>query len=115
MFGKLGDIANMMKQAKELQGRFKSMQEEIASARYEAQSGGGAVTAVVNGKLELVNLKIAPDSVKSGDVEMLEDLITAAVAAAQRKAGDAAQQEMSRLTGGMSLPGLDGLLGGGTL
>ena len=112
MFGKLGDLANMMKQAREVQGKFKAMQEEIANARYEAQSGGGAVTAIVNGKLELLDLKIAADTVKSGDVEMLEDLIKSAIAAAQRKSADAAQQELAKLTGGLSLPGMEGLLGG---
>ena len=65
MFGKLGDIANMMKHAKELQGKIKEMQDGIGNARYEAQSGAGAVTAVVSGKLELVSLKISPETVKA--------------------------------------------------
>jgi DNA-binding YbaB/EbfC family protein len=114
MFGKLGDIANMMKHAKELQGKIKEMQDGIGNARYEAQSGAGAVTAVVSGKLELVSLKISPETVKAGDVEMLEDLVKSAVCAAQRKAADSVAQEMQKLTGGMGLPGLDSLMNGAT-
>ncbi len=113
MLGGLGNLAGMMKQAKEMQSRMKEMQEKVAGSRYEAESGAGAVTATVTGKMELVALKISPESVAQGDVEMLEDLVKAAVGAAQRKAADSVKEEMQKMTGGMNLPGLEGLLGGG--
>lgn len=113
MFGGLGNLTGLMKQAKEMQSRMKEMQEQIAHLRFEAESGAGAVTATVTGKLELVGLRISPESAKSGDVELLEDLVKSAVAAAQRKAQDGVRAEMSKLTAGMNLPGLDGLLNGG--
>lgn len=112
MLGGLGNLANIMKQAKEMQSRMKEMQELLANTRYEADAGAGAVQATVTGKMELVDLRISPETVKAGDVEMIEDLVKAAVAAAQRKAADGMKQEMQKMTGGMNLPGLDGLLGG---
>jgi len=110
MFGKLGDIAGMMKQAKEMQGRMKEMQDQLAAARFDAETGAGAVKATVTGKLELVDLKI--DSASAGDVEMLEDLIKSAVCAAQAKAAESVKVEMQKMTGGMNLPGLDGMMEG---
>ncbi|OWY72128.1 YbaB/EbfC family nucleoid-associated protein [cyanobacterium TDX16] len=111
MFGQLGNIAGLMKQAKEMQSKMKEMQEAVANARFEAESGAGAVKAVVSGKMELVALTISPETVKSGDVEMLEDLVKSAVCAAQRKAADGMREEMQKMTGGMNLPGLEGLMG----
>jgi len=111
MFGQLGNIAGLMKQAKEMQSKMKEMQEAVANARFEAESGAGAVKATVTGKMELVALTISPETVKSGDVEMLEDLIKSAVCAAQRKAADGMRAEMQKMTGGMNLPGLEGLMG----
>jgi hypothetical protein len=113
MLGGLGNLAGMMKQAKEMQSRMKEMQEVLANTRYEADSGAGAVTATVTGRMELADLKISPQTATSGDVEMLEDLVKAAVCAAQKKAADGVKQEMQKMTGGMNIPGLDGLLGGG--
>lgn len=110
MFGKLGDLAGIMKQAKEMQSRLKEVQDQLAKTRYEADSGAGAVRATVNGKLELVDIKI--DSGATGDTEMLEDLVKSAVGAAQRKAADAVKAEMQRMTGGLNLPGMEGLMGG---
>ncbi len=110
MFGKLGDVAGMMKQAKEMQGRMKEMQDQLAAARFDAETGAGAVKATVTGKLELVDLKI--DSASAGDVEMLEDLIKSAVCAAQAKAAESVKVEMQKMTGGMNLPGLDGMMEG---
>lgn len=112
MFGKLGDMAGMLKQAKEMQARMKEMQERVAATTFEAEAGAGAVKATVNGKLELVGVKLDPETVKGGDVEMLEDLVKAAVVAAQTKAAEGMKEEMKKLTGGMNLPGLDGMLGG---
>ncbi|HKQ47442.1 MAG TPA: YbaB/EbfC family nucleoid-associated protein [Phycisphaerae bacterium] len=111
MFGSLGDLAGLMKQAKQMQSKMKEMQETLANARFEADSGAGAVTATVSGKLELVGLKISPSAV-TDDVELLEDLVKSAVAAAQRKANEGVKAQMQQITGGMNLPGLEGMLGG---
>jgi len=109
MFGKLGDLANIMKQAKEMGGKIQQMQESMQALRFEADSGAGAVNATVNGKLELIGLKISPEI--TGDVEMLEDLVRSAVCAAQRKASEGMKLEMAKMTGGLNLPGLEGLMG----
>ncbi len=116
MFGNLGGLGNLagiFKQAKEMQSKMAAMQEAMASARFEAASGAGAVTATVNGRMELVDLKIRPDTAKSGDVELMEDLVKSAVSAAQRKANDGIKEEMQKVTGGLNLPGLNELMGGG--
>ncbi|MBR1660010.1 MAG: YbaB/EbfC family nucleoid-associated protein [Oscillospiraceae bacterium] len=95
--------AQMMKQAQKLQQEMQRMQEELEQAEYSAAAGGGVVTATVSGKRELVGLKIDPEAVDPEDVEMLQDLVVAAVNEALRKAEDAANQNMSRLTGGLNL------------
>lgn len=112
MFGNLGNMAGMMKQAKALQENLHKMQETLAVQRHEGDAGAGMVRAQVNGRLELVQINIDPTT--TDDVELLEDLIVAAVAAAGQKARDAAQQEMAQLTGGMNIPGLTDMLGQGT-
>ncbi len=112
MFGKLGDMAGMLKQAKLMQSKMKEMKESLESTTFEADAGAGAVSATVNGKMGLVSLKITPETVKSGDVEMLEDLVKAAVVAAQRKAADGMKEKMQEMTGGMNIPGLEGMLDG---
>ncbi len=94
----------MMKQAQKMQQDLLKMQEELESATYSATSGGGVVTATVSGKRELTSLVIEPDAVDPEDVDMLQDLIIAAVNEALRKAEDSAAQNMSRLTGGLNLP-----------
>jgi len=111
MFESLGDLAGLMKQAKQMQSKMKEMQEALANSRFEADSGAGAVTATVTGKLELVGLKISPSAV-TDDIELLEDLVKSAVAAAQRKANEGVKAQMQQVTGGMNLPGLEGMLGG---
>lgn len=112
MLGGLGNMAGMLKQAKELQTNMKKMQEALEAKRHEADAGAGMVKATVNGKSELVQIKIDPKAVD--DVELLEDLVLAAVGAASKKAQDAATAEMSELTGGLNLPGLSDMLGQGT-
>ena len=94
----------MMKQAQKMQQDLLKMQEELENATYSATSGGGVVTATVSGKRELTSLVIEPDAVDPEDVDMLQDLIIAAVNEALRKAEDTAAQNMSRLTGGLNLP-----------
>lgn len=111
MFGKLGDMMGLMKQAAQMKERMQQIQAELASREYEADAGGGAVSARVNGKGELLAVKIQPDAAR--DVEMLEDLVRAAVNAALRKNQDAAREEMAKLTAGLNLPGLDQMLNPG--
>ena len=100
---------NMIKQAQKMQADMLKMQEELEKAEYSATSGGGVVTATVSGKHELVSLAIDPDAVDPEDVEMLQDLIIAAVNEAFRKAELSASENMSKLTGGLNLGGLGGL------
>ena len=94
---------NMIKQAQKMQEDLLKMQEEMEERTYSAQSGGGAVTAVVSGKRELTELVIEPDAVDPEDVEMLQDLIVAAVNEALRKAETSMSESMSKLTGGLNL------------
>ena len=98
--------AAMLKQAQKMQQEMMRMQEEQEAKTFSAQSGGGMVTAVVNGKHELVDLKVNPEAVDPEDVEMLQDMIMAAVNEASRAADAEAANNMSRLTGGMNLGGL---------
>lgn len=97
---------NMVKQAQKMQADMMKMQEELEKAEYSATSGGGVVTATVSGKHELLSLTIEPDAVDPDDVEMLQDLIIAAVNEAFRQADAAAANGMSKLTGGLNLGGL---------
>ena len=94
---------NMMKQAQKMQEDLLKMQSEMEEKAYKSQSGGGAVTAVVSGKRELMELVISPDAVDPEDVEMLQDLIVAAVNEALRKAETSMSESMSKLTGGLNL------------
>ena len=98
--------AAMMKQAQKLQQEMMRMQQEQEAATFTAKAGGGMVTATVNGKHELLNLEINHEAVDPDDVEMLQDMILAAVNEAMRTADNAASENMSRLTGGMNLGGL---------
>lgn len=96
----------MMKQAQKMQQELLKMQEEQETKTYTAKSGGGMVSATVNGKHEVVDLTINPEAVDPDDVEMLQDMVMAAVNEAMRTADSEAAQNMSRLTGGMNLGGL---------
>lgn len=99
-------LGNIMKQAQQMQRRMAELQEELESKQVEASSGGGMVTAVVSGKQQLLDLKIDPTAVDPEDVEMLQDLVTAAVNEAIKQSQQMAQEEMGKLTGGMNIPGL---------
>ena len=101
-----GGIGNIMKQAQQMQRRMAQLQEELANKQVEASAGGGMVTATVNGKQQLLGLKIDPAAVDPDDVEMLQDLVIAAVNEALKQSQQMASEEMSKLTGGMSIPGL---------
>ena len=98
--------AAMMKQAQKMQQDMLRMQEEMENKTYSATSGGGMVTATVNGKHEVLNLEIKPEAVDPDDVEMLQDMVIAAVNEAMRSADTDSANNMSRLTGGLNLGGL---------
>ena len=98
--------AAMMKQAQKMQQELLRMQEEQENKTYSATTGGGMVTATVNGKHEVVDLKINPEAVDPDDVEMLQDMLIAAVNEAMRAADADAANNMSRFTGGLNLGGL---------
>lgn len=97
---------NVLKQAQKMQQDMLKMQEEMEAKEYEAQVGGGMVKAVVNGKHEVLRMEIAPDAVDPEDVEMLQDMIIAAVNEAMRAADADSSASMSKLTGGLNLGGL---------
>src|SRR5690554_4203107 len=101
-----GNMNKMMKQVQKMQADMAKLQQELADREVEASSGGGVVTVKVNGKQEVLAIKIQPEAVDPDDVEMLEDLITAAVNEALRKSQDMVAGEMSKITGGMKIPGL---------
>ena len=98
--------AAMMKQAQKMQQDLLRMQQEQEAKTFTAKAGGGMVAAMVNGKHELVNLEVNPEAVDPDDVEMLQDMIIAAVNEAMRAADAEAASNMSRLTGGLNLGGL---------
>lgn len=99
------DMFGMMKQAKELQSRMQAMQDEVAALSIDGSAGGGLVTVTVNGKSEVKSLHIDPSLVKPEEVEILEDLIVAALGDARAKAEATLAERMREITGGLSLPG----------
>lgn len=102
-----GPLGNIMKQAQELQERLGQIQEQAAARTVEAAAGGGMVTVVVNGRLEVVALHIDPEVLKSGDIEMVQDLVIAAVNQGIRAAQEMMADEMKKVTGGLKIPGLN--------
>ncbi len=102
-------LGNMLREAQKLQSEMARLQEEAKSKTVEATAGGGMVTVVASGAGEIVSVKIEKDVVDPEDVEMLQDLIMAACNEALRRAQEMVNEEMSKLTGGMSLPGLGDL------
>jgi DNA-binding YbaB/EbfC family protein len=99
-------LGNIMKQAQQMQARIARVQQELEGKEVEATAGGGMVTARVNGKQELLELKIEKDVVDPEDVEMLQDLVLAAVNEAIKQSQEMIKQEMGKATGGMNIPGL---------
>ena len=99
-------MANMMKQAQKLQAQMLKLQEELAEKTVESSSGGGMVTVVANGRQQIVSIRIEREVVDPEDVEMLQDLVLAAVNDALEKAQQMANSEMGKLTGGLNIPGL---------
>lgn len=100
------NMQNMMRQAQQMQQRMQKMQEELQQKEFEATAGGGVVKAVVTGGKVVKSITIAPEAVDPDDVEMLEDLVLAAVNEAMSKAEETVNSEMGKLTGGMNLGGL---------
>jgi DNA-binding YbaB/EbfC family protein len=101
-------MANMMKQAQKLQSKMMQMQEELAQRTVEASAGGGMVKVVANGKQQIVSIQIEKEVVDPEDVDMLQDLVQAAVNDALTRSQEMVNAEMSKLTGGLSIPGLTG-------
>lgn len=99
-------IGNILRQAQEMHSKISQLQEAMAEKRVESSSGGGMVSVVMNGKQEIVSLRIDPEVVNREDVEMLQDLIRAAVNEAIRKSQEMMTEEMKKITGGLSIPGL---------
>jgi DNA-binding YbaB/EbfC family protein len=96
----------MMQQAQELQARLAKAQKELAEATVEATAGGGAVTVTITGQQEVKSIQIDPEAINPDDVEMLEDLVLAAVNEALTKSQELAAERMSKVTGGLKIPGL---------
>lgn len=101
-----GNMNQMIKQAQKMQQDMLKMQEELEETTVEASAGGGMVTVTATAKKEITAIKIDPECVDPEDVEMLEDLVLSAVQEALKKAEDVSTQQMSKITGGMNLPGL---------
>ena len=99
-------LGNIMKQAQQMQAKIARVQQELETQEVEATAGGGMVTARANGKQQLLDLKIEKDVVDPEDVEMLQDLVLAAVNEAIKKSQEMIQEEMSKVTGGMNIPGM---------
>ena len=102
-----GNIGQMLKQMQQLQSKMQEVQTELESSQVEGSSGGGMVKVIANGKNEIVSVVIDPEVVDKDDVEMLQDLIVAAVNQAREKVQEMQSEKMSGLTGGMNIPGLN--------
>ena len=101
-----GNMNNLLKQAQRLQKQMEDMQKDLEDKKFESSVGGGAVTVVVNGKKQIVDITIKPEVVDPDDVEMLQDLVMSAVNGALKTAEAETEGEMKKLTGGMGMPGL---------
>jgi nucleoid-associated protein EbfC len=99
-------LGNILKQAQEMHSKIAQLQEEMANKTVEASAGGGMVTLVMNGKQQVLSIRIDPEVVNREDVDMLQDLISAAVNEAIRKSQEMMTEEMKKITGGLSIPGL---------
>ena len=104
LFG--GGMGNMLKQAQQLQSKMKKMQEEMSEKTLDVSSGGGMVSIKINGKQQILSITIDPEVLKQNDIEMLQDLVAAAVNEAIRQSQELMQSEMGKLTGGLNMPGL---------
>jgi DNA-binding YbaB/EbfC family protein len=107
----IGQLGGLLRQAQELQKQVQEMQERLAERRFEAEAGGGLVKATVDGRGQLMGIRLSPEAVKPDEVEVLEELIRSAVCSAAGKARECFQEEVGRITGGMNVPGLKEMLG----
>lgn len=105
------NMGRMMRQVQKMQADMARVQEELGDKTVEATAGGGMVKVVANGHQEVLSITVEPDAVDPDDVEMLEDLVLAAVNEALRSARDMAADEMAKVTGGLDIPGMPGLPG----
>ncbi|MGI6038504.1 MAG: YbaB/EbfC family nucleoid-associated protein [Limnochordia bacterium] len=103
------NMQKMMKQVQKMQAQMMKIQEELKDKTVEASAGGGVVQVIANGHQEIVAIKIDPDAVDPDDVDMLQDLVVAAVNEALRESRELAGQEMGKVTGGLNLPNMPGL------
>jgi DNA-binding YbaB/EbfC family protein len=101
------DLKNMMKQVQNIQEKINSMQGELAEKTVEASSGAGMVTVTANGKQEIIAVNISPEIVDPNDIPMLQDLITAAINTALKSSKSMMQEELSKITGGLKIPGIN--------
>lgn len=99
-------LGNILKQAQQMHSKIAQLQEEMAAKTVEASSGGGMVNVTMNGKQEVLSVRIDPEVVNKDDVEMLQDLLAAAVNEAIRKSQELMAEEMKKITGGLSIPGI---------
>ena len=106
MKGLGGGMAQLMKQANQMQMKMKKLQDELGTRTYEASAGGGVVKVAVNGDNTVKSIEIADDVIKSGDKEMIQDLVLAATNEALKTAKDTSAKEMEKITGGMNIPGM---------
>ena len=104
--GNAGNMQGMMKKVQKMQAVMLKMQEELKTRTVETTVGGGALTIVANGKKEIESIKIKPEAIDPDDVEMLQDMIVSGVNEALRKIDEMTEREMSKITGGMKLPGM---------
>lgn len=102
-----GNLGLMLKQVQQMQAKMQEVQTELEKAEVEATSGGGMVKVVCNGKNEIVSIKIDPEVVNKDDIEMLQDLVSAAVNSAREKVQEMQAEKVSALTGGLNIPGLN--------
>ncbi len=113
MFGNISQLMNLMRNAGQIRENMKNLQDRLSAARYVGEAGGGQVRATVDGKAELVELKIAPELIAGGDTELIEDLLLAGIRDAVARSREGARKEMEQLTGGMDLDNVMKMLGGG--
>jgi nucleoid-associated protein EbfC len=113
VFNNLGNLADLMRNAGKLRESVEKATEALGQVQVEGTAGGGAVVAKVNGKLEVLSVRIEPKLLADGDVELLEDMVAAAVNQGLSKAREAAARSLATMAGGLPIPGLSGLLGPG--
>jgi DNA-binding YbaB/EbfC family protein len=100
------NLGSIMKQAQKMQAQIAKVQEELAQKTVEASAGGGMITVTANGKQEILSIKIDTEVVDAKDIEMLQDLVVAAINEALRKSQEMVSEEMRKITGGLQIPGL---------